>query len=45
MDSHEIQIVEVSAGMDRKEGNVLFNDVLSTFYINGYMASDMVKDQ
>ena len=25
----------------RKEGNVLFNDALSTFFINGYMASDL----
>ena len=25
----------------RKEGNVLFNDALNTFYIYGYMASEI----
>ena len=25
----------------RKEGNVLFNDALNTFFIYGYMASDI----
>ena len=27
-----------------KEGNVLFNDTLNTFYFYGYMASDMITD-
>ena len=26
----------------RKEGNVLFNDALNTFFIYGYMASDII---
>ena len=28
----------------RKEGNVLFNDALNTFYLQLYGVSDMVKD-
>ena len=28
----------------KREGNVLFNDALNTFFIYGYMASDMVKN-
>ena len=29
------------ASLRRKEGNVLFNDALNTFFIYGYMASDI----
>ena len=28
---------------NRKEGNVLFNDALNTFYFTGYMASDILR--
>ena len=30
--------------MDRKEGNVLFNDALNTFYLRLYGIRHMVKD-
>ena len=30
--------------MDRKEGNVLFNDALNTFYLQLYSIRHMIKD-
>ena len=32
------------SGDDRKEGNVLFNDALNTFYLKLYGVGHMVKD-
>ena len=33
--------VRVCAALQQKEGNVLFNDALNTFYLRFFMASDM----
>ena len=33
-----------SKGQGRKEGNVLFNDALNTFYLRLYDVKHMVKD-
>ena len=35
---------ETSCGRGRKEGNVLFNDALNTFYLRLYGVRHMVKD-
>ena len=34
----------VILGKEMKEGNVLFNDTLNTFYLRLYCVGDMVKD-
>ena len=35
---------QVISGQGRKEGNVLFNDALNTFYLRLYGVGHMVKD-
>ena len=39
-----IMIQCVNQSLGRKEGNVLFNDALSTFYLRLYGVGHMVKD-
>ena len=36
--------VEIQAEEGRKDGNVLFNDALNTFYLRLYGVGHMVKD-
>ena len=36
--------VQEGMGVIRKEGNVLFNDALNTFYLRSYGVGHMVKD-
>ena len=38
------QLVELSLEGRRKEGNILFNDALNTFYLRLYGVRHMVKD-
>ena len=42
--THFIYSYMVSAEVGRKEGNVLFNDALNTFYLRLYGIRHMVKD-
>ena len=37
-------LLYVSFAVNRKEGNVLFNDTLNTFYLRSYGVRHMVKD-
>ena len=37
-------ISETASSLSRKEGNVLFNDALNTFYLRLYGVGHMVKD-
>ena len=37
-------IIIIGTGSRRKEGNVLFNDALNTFYLRLYGVGHMVKD-
>ena len=41
---HMLGVVVVSCCDGRKEGNVLFNDTLNTFYLRLYGIAHMVKD-
>ena len=40
----ELILIRASAGGTRKEGNVLFNDTLNTFYLRLYGVRHMVTD-
>ena len=42
--SEEALLLTVSCSVTRKEGNVLFNDALNTFYLRLYGVRHMVKD-
>ena len=39
-----VQFAELLVVMRRKEGNILFNDALNTFYLRLYGIGDTVKD-
>ena len=44
MDDRSVHITSCGALDGRKEGNVLFNDALNTFYLRLYGVTHMVKD-